>query len=65
MLKIILPTELADKVEPLLPQDITSIRVNPEGEFDGDISGAEVYFNGFKLKNTTLHKVLAAAPKIR
>jgi phosphoglycerate dehydrogenase-like enzyme len=65
VLKIILPTELADKVEPLLPQDITSIRVNPEGEFEGDISDAEVYFNGFKLKNTTLHKVLAAAPKIR
>ncbi|BAZ08582.1 D-isomer specific 2-hydroxyacid dehydrogenase NAD-binding protein [Calothrix sp. NIES-4071] len=65
MLKVILPTELADRVEPLLPQDITYIRVNPDGEFDGDISDAEVYFNGFKLKKTTLHKVLAAVPKIR
>ncbi len=64
-MKIILPVELAAKVEPVLPPDIEFVRVDSEGNFDGDPSDAEVYFNGFKLKNTTLHKVLAAAPKIR
>ncbi|MBO3462569.1 D-2-hydroxyacid dehydrogenase [Aetokthonos hydrillicola Thurmond2011] len=64
-MKLILPVELAAKIEPLLPRDTTFVRVDNEGNFDGDPSGAEVYLNGFKLKNTTLHKVLAAAPKIR
>jgi phosphoglycerate dehydrogenase-like enzyme len=64
-MKLILPVELAAKVEPLLPGDTTVARVDSEGNFDGDPSDAEVYLNGFKLKNTTLHKVLAAAPKIR
>ncbi|NMG17934.1 D-2-hydroxyacid dehydrogenase [Brasilonema bromeliae] len=64
-MKVILPVELADDIEPLLPSDITSVRVDPDGNFDGDPSGAEVYLNGFRVKNTTLHKVLAAAPTIR
>jgi phosphoglycerate dehydrogenase-like enzyme len=64
-MKVILPVELADNIEPLLPSDITFVRVDSEGNFDGDPSDAEVYLNGFKLKNTTLHKVLAAAPTIR
>jgi phosphoglycerate dehydrogenase-like enzyme len=41
------------------------VRVDSDGNFDGDASDAEVYLNGFKLKPTTLHKVLAAAPGIR
>lgn len=64
-MKLILPVELAAKIEPLLPPDITFVRVDSEGNFEGDPQDAEVYFNGFKLKNTTLHKVLAASPKIR
>lgn len=64
-MKVILPVELADDIEPLLPSDITFVRVDPDGNFDGDPSGAEVYLNGFRVKNTTLHKVLAAAPTIR
>ncbi|PMB44693.1 hydroxyacid dehydrogenase [Fischerella thermalis CCMEE 5201] len=64
-MKLILPVELAPNIEPLLPANITFVRVDSEGNFDGDPSGAEVYLNGFKLKNTTLHKVLAAAPTIR
>ncbi len=64
-MKLILPVELVNDIEPQLPSDITFVRVDSDGNFDGDPSDAEVYLNGFKLKNTTLHKVLAAAPKIR
>ncbi|MFQ4141284.1 D-2-hydroxyacid dehydrogenase [Chlorogloeopsis sp. ULAP02] len=64
-MKIILPVELAVDIEPLLPFDIKFVRVDSDGNFDDDPSHAEVYLNGFKLKPTTLHKVLAAAPGIR
>ncbi|MBR8839423.1 MAG: D-2-hydroxyacid dehydrogenase [Stigonema ocellatum SAG 48.90 = DSM 106950] len=64
-MKLILPVELAAQIEPLLPPETTFVHVDSEGNFDGDASDAEVYLNGFKLKNTTLHKVLAASPKIR
>ncbi|MDM9384088.1 D-2-hydroxyacid dehydrogenase [Chlorogloeopsis sp. ULAP01] len=63
-MKIILPIELAVDIEPFLPSDITFVRVDSDGNFDDDPSHAEVYLNGFKLKPTTLHKVLAAAPGI-
>ncbi|KYC38890.1 hydroxyacid dehydrogenase [Scytonema hofmannii PCC 7110] len=63
-MKIILPVELAADIEPLLPSDVTHVRVDSDGNFEGDPQEAEVYFNGFKLKNTTLHTVLAAAPRI-
>jgi phosphoglycerate dehydrogenase-like enzyme len=65
VVKVILPTDLAADIEPLLPSDITFVRVDSDGNFDGDSREAEVYLNGFKLKNTTLHKVLATAPRIR
>lgn len=65
MVKLILPIELAAEIEPHLPSDTQFVRVDSDGNFDGDASDAEVYLNGFKLKPTTLHKVLAAAPGIR
>ncbi|MDZ7954820.1 D-2-hydroxyacid dehydrogenase [Nostoc sp. DedQUE09] len=65
MVKLILPIELAAEIEPHLPSDTRFVRVDSDGNFDGDASDAEVYLNGFKLKPTTLHKVLAAAPGIR
>ncbi|MEH1928947.1 D-2-hydroxyacid dehydrogenase [Nostoc sp.] len=65
MVKLILPTELAAEIEPHLPSDTRFVRVDSDGNFDSDPSDAEVYLNGFKLKPTTLHKVLAAAPGIR
>lgn len=64
-MKLILPIELAADLEPQLPTDVSFVRVDGEGNLDGDVSDAEVYFNGFYLKSTTLHKVLAAAPSIR
>ncbi|MHC5769992.1 MAG: D-2-hydroxyacid dehydrogenase [Nostoc sp.] len=65
MVKLILPIELTAEIEPHLPSDTKFVRVDSDGSFDGDPSDAEVYLNGFKLKPTTLHKVLAAAPGIR
>ncbi|KAF3889589.1 MULTISPECIES: D-2-hydroxyacid dehydrogenase [Nostocales] len=64
-MKIVLPIELAADIEPLLPSDITYVHIDSDGNFEGDPREAEVYLNGFQLKNTTLHKVLAAAPGIR
>lgn len=65
MVKIILPIELTAEIEPNLPSDVEVVRVDADGNFDGDVVEAEVYLNGFKLKQTTLHKVLAFAPKLR
>ncbi len=65
MVKLILPVELANEIEPLIPSETNFVKVDSDGNFDGDPSDAEVYLNGFKLKPTTLHKVLEAAPKIR
>jgi phosphoglycerate dehydrogenase-like enzyme len=65
VVKLILPVELANEIEPLIPSETNFVKVDSDGNFDGDPSDAEVYLNGFKLKPTTLHKVLEAAPKIR
>ncbi|WP_193199171.1 D-2-hydroxyacid dehydrogenase [Nostoc sp. MG11] len=65
MIKLILPIELAAEIEPHLPSDTKFVRVDSDGNFDGDASDAEVYLSGLELKPTTLHKVLAAAPRIR
>ncbi len=64
-MKLILPSEVAAEIEPRLPPDVLFVRVDSDGNFDSDVSDAEVYFNGFYLKSTTLHKVLAAAPSLR
>jgi len=65
VVKLILPIELAAEIEPHLPSDTKFVQVDSDGNFDGDASDAEVYLNGFKLKPTALHKVLASAPGIR
>lgn len=64
-MKIILPTELANAIQPRLPDNLDTVWVDPDGNLDGDASNASVYFNGFRLKQTTLHRVLAAAPMLR
>ncbi|MEP0755364.1 D-2-hydroxyacid dehydrogenase [Trichocoleus sp. Lan] len=64
-MKLIIPTEIASDIEPRLPPNLQVVRVDSEGNLDGDASDAEVYFNWILLKPTTLHKVLAAAPTLR
>ena len=64
-MKLILPTEMANAIQPRLPNDLDTVWVDPDGNLDGDASDAQVYFNGFRLKPTTLHRVHAAAPALR
>lgn len=65
-MKLILPIEVADDLEPHLPADTKFVRVDIDGNLDGDATDAEVYFNWlYYLKPTTLHKVLESAPQLR
>ncbi|RCJ40586.1 hydroxyacid dehydrogenase [Nostoc minutum NIES-26] len=64
-MKIILPIDVATELEPHLPDDIAVMRVDSEGNLDGDATDAEVYFSWFFLKLTTLHRVLESAPELR
>ncbi len=66
-MKLILPVEIAEEIEPHLPKEteIKVIRVDSDGNLDGDATDAEVYFSWFYLKPTTLHRVLEAAPSLR
>ena len=64
-MKLILPTELADAIQPRLLENVSIVWADQDGNLDGDASDAQVYFNGFRLKQTTLHRVLAAAPALR
>jgi phosphoglycerate dehydrogenase-like enzyme len=64
-MKLILPIEVITDIKPHLPPDTQVVSVDSEGNLDGDARDAEVYFNWIRLKPTTLHKVLAAAPELR
>jgi phosphoglycerate dehydrogenase-like enzyme len=63
--KLILPIEVASELEPHLPDETVIVRVDGDGNLDGDATDAEVYFSWFYLKPTTLHRVLDAAPALR
>jgi phosphoglycerate dehydrogenase-like enzyme len=65
-MKLILPIEVADDLEPHLPTDTKFVRVDIDGNIDGDAIDAEIYFSWlYYLKPTTLHKVLESAPQLR
>lgn len=66
-MKLLLPKEFAPILEPKLSSDpdIEIAWVDTHGNFEGDPSDAEVYFNWFYLKPDTLRKVLAASPQLR
>lgn len=64
-MKIILPIDIARELKAHLPDDIAVVRVDSEGNLDGDATDAEVYFSWFNLKPTTLHRVLESAPQLR
>lgn len=66
-MKLLLPKEFATVLEPKLSSD-PNIRIawaDTYGNFEGDSSDAEVYFNWFYLKPDTLRKVLAASPNLK
>ncbi|MBD2443849.1 D-2-hydroxyacid dehydrogenase [Dolichospermum sp. FACHB-1091] len=64
-MKLILPVEIAHEIEAHLPENTIVVRVDSEGNINGDATDAEVYFSWFYLKPTTLHRVLDAAPSLR
>ncbi|MCE2720650.1 MAG: D-2-hydroxyacid dehydrogenase [Dolichospermum sp.] len=64
-MKLILPVEIAHEIEAHLPKNTIVVRVDSEGNINGDATDAEVYFSWFYLKPTTLHRVLDAAPLLR
>ncbi|MBD2446032.1 D-2-hydroxyacid dehydrogenase [Nostoc sp. FACHB-152] len=64
-MKIILPKDIATELKTHLPDDVVVVRVDNEGNLDGDATDAEVYFSWFYLKPTTLNKVLESAPQLR
>ncbi|MDB9520835.1 D-2-hydroxyacid dehydrogenase [Dolichospermum circinale CS-1225] len=64
-MKLILPVEIAHEIEPHLPENTTVVRVDSEGNIDGDATDAEIYFSWFYLQQNTLHRVLYAAPLLR
>ncbi len=64
-MKLILPVEIAHEIEPHLPENTIVVRVDSEGNINGDATDAEIYFSWFYLKPTTLHRVLNAAPSLR
>ncbi|BAY06276.1 D-isomer specific 2-hydroxyacid dehydrogenase NAD-binding protein [Anabaena cylindrica PCC 7122] len=64
-MKLILPIEITSEIEPHLPETTIVVRVDGDGNLDGDATDAEVYYSWFYLKPTTLHRVLDAAPSLR
>ncbi|WNZ27035.1 D-2-hydroxyacid dehydrogenase [Leptolyngbya sp. NK1-12] len=68
-MKLLLPSEFASELMPKLTPDrypnIELAWVDRTGNFEGDPSDAEVYFNWYYLTPETLHKVLAAVPNLR
>jgi phosphoglycerate dehydrogenase-like enzyme len=66
-MKFIIPTSIADKVEPQLREIVPSaevVHVDQEGAGDGDLSDAEVLLRWW-MPPTTLRRILAAAPQLR
>lgn len=63
--KLILPIEATADIQGHLPHDMEFVRVDSDGNLDGDASDAEVYLNWFYLRSDVLHKVLAEAPALR
>jgi phosphoglycerate dehydrogenase-like enzyme len=64
-MKLILSTEFAPFLEGRLPGDVQVVWADGEGNWEGDISDAEVYLNPGLLKPAVLDKVLNAAPTVR
>lgn len=64
-MKAIISIEFAEAVEARLPADIEIVRVDKDGNFDGDASDAEVYFSAGLLKSAVFDRILTAAPAVR
>ena len=66
-MKFIIPTSIADKVEPQLRQIAARaevVHVDQEGAGDGDLADAQVLLRWW-MPATTLRRILAATPRLR
>ncbi|MEO7908199.1 MAG: D-2-hydroxyacid dehydrogenase [Roseiflexaceae bacterium] len=66
-MKFIIPTSIADKVEPQLREIAPAaevVHVDQDGAGDGDLSDAEVLLRWW-MPPTTLRRIVAAAPRLR
>src|SRR5215213_1568516 len=66
-MKLIIPTSIADKVEPQLREIAPSaevVHVDQSGVGDGDLADARVLLRWW-MPATTLRRILAAAPRLR
>jgi phosphoglycerate dehydrogenase-like enzyme len=66
-MKLIIPTSIADKVEPQLREIAPSaevVHVDQAGVGDGDLADAQVLLRWW-MPTTTLRRILAAAPRLR
>ena len=66
-MKVIIPTSIADKVEPQLREiapEADIVHVDQEGAGDGDLSDAQVLLRWW-MPSSTLRRILSAAPRLR
>lgn len=66
-MKLIIPTSIADKVEPQLREiapEAEVVHVDQAGAGDGDLADAEVLLRWW-MPPTALRRILAAAPRVR
>ncbi len=63
-MKIIVPAQIREVLEPQLPDGIQAVWVSPDGTFDGAPDGALAYFRWW-TDQPHLERVLATAPTIR
>jgi phosphoglycerate dehydrogenase-like enzyme len=66
-MKLIIPTSIADKVEPQLREIAPRaevLHVDQQGAGDGDLANAQVLLRWW-MPSTTLRRILAAAPRLR
>jgi phosphoglycerate dehydrogenase-like enzyme len=65
-MKLIIPTSIADKVEPQLHEIVPQaevVHVDQEGRGDGELADAQVLLRWW-MPGTTLRRILAAAPQL-
>src|SRR5690242_5246112 len=67
MMKLIVSSRIADKVEPRLAEmapDCVVIRIDQDGTPEGDLSDAEVFLRWFG-SSALLRRIIHAAPRLR
>lgn len=64
-MRLLLPIELAAAIKPHGSSDVDVVWVDSDGNCEGDVSDAEVYFINFHFTRKGYDRVLEAAPSLR